>query len=279
MTEKAVKLKGYRGDGLRFGQLLALLGLTGFAISQPLLSIAGEDPSIFAYAGVRGSGIVVFGLLVALVPPWLIWTVIVAIGTVSRRAGDLAFVGVTSLLVAFTVIQWLKLAGIENGLLLGLYGLVAAVAFGHFLMHIDAIAEWTRYLSPLPVFAVVLLLLSPTGQLLKSPANAVAARSGGKVAPSVVVIMLDELPLESMLAPDGTMDEVRFPNLAGLAEESTWYSNYTAMADRTFRSVPSILTGINPKAGTALWTSHPDSLFSLLAPTHELMATEVGTQI
>ena len=36
-------------------------------------------------------------------------------------------------------------------------------------------------------------------------------------------------------------------------------------------SVPSLLTGRSPRVAQPLWTEHPDNLFTLLAPTHELV--------
>ena len=41
--------------------------------------------------------------------------------------------------------------------------------------------------------------------------------------------------------------------------------------------MPSLLTGELPTTDGPLWTSHPDSLFTLLAPTHELEVFETVT--
>jgi hypothetical protein len=50
-------------------QLLVLAGLTGFAISQPLLSILGDNPTTLAFHGVEGWALVSFAALIALGPP------------------------------------------------------------------------------------------------------------------------------------------------------------------------------------------------------------------
>src|SRR5690606_21356324 len=118
---------------LRLGQLLTLLGLTGFAVSQPLLAVAGENPTIFTFAGVQGSSVLVFALLVALVPPLGIWTVLVVVGLVDGRAADIGFAVASALLAAATVVQLLKSTGMEGAWLLGPIAAATAVGFGYLM--------------------------------------------------------------------------------------------------------------------------------------------------
>lgn len=276
---------GHRGEGWRFGQLLALLGLTGFAVSQPLLAVAGDEPTLFTFAGVSGWGLVTFALIVAVVPPLVLWLVVLLVGLVDRRAGDVAFVVIAALLAGVTAIQWAKtLAGLEQALLLAVVGLSVAAGFAVGLVRVEPVALWTRFTAVLPLMAVVLLLVaSPSADLLRSRSSApdAADRVSGEdePPPSVVMLMLDEFPLETLLAEDGTIDGVRFPNLAALAQESTWYRDYTVQAAGTLQSVPSLLTSQEPTGKQPLWTAHPDSLFSLLAPTHDLVVSEHVTQL
>lgn len=280
------RIAGHRDRGWRWSQLLALVGLTGFAVSQPLLAVAGEDPTLFTFAGVSGWGVVAFALVVALVPPAVLWVAVVLVGSVRPRGGDIAFVIISALLVGATAIQWAKTGpGLEQGWLLASVGMAAAAGFGIALVRVPPVALWTRFTAVLPPVAVLLLLVaSPAGDLLRSrsdaPDRAEQADVGQEDAlPSVVFIMLDELPLETILAPGGTVDDVRFPNLAAFARESTWYRDYTVQAGGTLQSIPSLLTGQEPTGKRPLWTSHPDSIFKLLAPTHDLAVVEPVTQI
>ncbi|CAN5873840.1 hypothetical protein BH23ACT2_BH23ACT2_25130 [soil metagenome] len=271
---------GARGwAALRPGHLLALLGLTGFAVSQPLLSLAGENPTLFTFAEVRGSEVVAFAAVVALVPPLVLWAVVVVVGRVHRQAGDGLFLVLAGVLAGATAIQLAKSAGIEGPVLLAAVVVAAAVGFGAALARWPWVDQWVRFTSPLPVVALLLFLLAtPSGQLVRSP-TAAAARVDAFGAPPLVFVMLDELPTASLLGPDGAIDPVRFPNIASLADDATWYPNYTIMAPSTVRSVPNILTGREPSNDQPLWTEHPDSLFSLLAPTHELAVSETVTQL
>ncbi len=277
MSEGTADIKGYADSGLRLAQLAALLGLTGFAVSQPVLSVAGENPTLFTFAGLKGSALVVFALVVAFVPPLILWALVVAAGRVDRRAGDVVFVAAATFLVAATTVQVMKTMEIERGAFQVAGAVIAASAFALLLVRVAVVAVWVRYTAPLPLVAVGLMLVaSPSAQLLRTPGVA-AARVGSGGLPSVVFIMLDELPTQSILAPDGEIDAERFPNLAAFHDDATWYSSYSVMAGTTTISIPSILSSQEPRDVPPLWTEHPNSLFSLLAPTHDLSVSETLT--
>jgi hypothetical protein len=258
--------------------LLTLLGLTGFAVSQPLLSVAGENPPLFTSHHVDGWGLVLVALAVALVPPLLLWFVVVAVGAVHRTAGRVVHVGLLAVLAGLTVIQVLKGADVEHEIGLVVLSLGAAAAFACAFLRWRAVEDWARYTAVLPALAVVVFLAaSPSADLLSAPEQGAAA--GGGDLPPVVMILLDELPTMSILDADGGIDKVRFPNLARFSDDATWFRNYSVLAPATLQSVPSILSGQEPKLGPALWTNHPDNLFSLFAPTHELTAFETATRL
>jgi hypothetical protein len=263
---------------LRLGQLCALLGLTGFAISQPLLSATGDSPTLFVFTDVDGLSLVGFALVVAFVPPLVLWLVVVGVGLVDRRAGDVTFMALAVVLAGCAIVQLLRSLGLDAQVVAVALSVAAAVGFGFLLTRYENARRWLRYTAVLPVIAVVVFLtMSPTSALLRGrQAPTPVANSG---LPPVVFLMLDEFPTQSILAADRTIDRTRFPNLAALADTSTWYRDYTAMSTWTDISVPSILSGQAPKAGQALWTTYPDTIFSLLAPTHEINAIESFTDL
>ena len=67
-------------------------------------------------------------------------------------------------------------------------------------------------------------------------ANAAVARVHGK--PPVVLLILDEFPVDSLLRPDGSIDAARFPNFAALASTSTWFRNSSTIYDSTPKAIP-----------------------------------------
>jgi len=160
--------------------------------------------------------------------------------------------------------------------------LLAAIVAGGFTVayrRSDSVALWTRFTAVLPIVAVgQFLFFSPTSDLL-FPDRVTSLTGSSGSAPSVVFLMLDELPTKSLLDDQGHIDEVRFPNLARLADTSTWYRNHTAVATGTKESVPAMLTGKEPEEVPPIASSHPDSLFTLLGGTHDQIAFESLTQI
>ncbi len=98
----------------------------------------------------------------------------------------------------------------------------------------------------------------------------------------VVILLLDELPVLSLLDNEGNINDQRFPNLANFSARSTWYKYATTVAEATLNAVPPILTGqltepSNKKLPLA--ANYPASLFVLFSATHKINAFETFTQI
>jgi hypothetical protein len=117
-----------------------------------------------------------------------------------------------------------------------------------------------------------LLAFAPGHTPSKAPAERPAA---------VVVLILDEFPVDSMLGPDGRIDAARFPNFAKLAATSTWFRNAMTVYDSTFKAVPAILDGRLPQKGTKPdLRSHSRSVYTLFDRLRYLIVdTEPATAV
>ena len=83
--------------------------------------------------------------------------------------------------------------------------------------------------------------------------------------PHVVLLVLDELPGDTLLDQDGEIDAGRFPNFNALAGDSTWFRNAHTTYDSTTKAVSLILDGIRPQKGTSpIARDHPHSIFTAL---------------
>ena len=83
--------------------------------------------------------------------------------------------------------------------------------------------------------------------------------------PYVVLVVFDEFPGDTLLAPGGGIDAGRFPNFAALAGDSTWFRNAATAYDSTTKAVPLVLDGNRPRKGTSPTArDHPQSLFTAL---------------
>src|SRR5690606_15942532 len=96
----------------------------------------------------------------------------------------------------------------------------------------------------------------------------------------VVMVVLDEFPLTPLLRPDGSINDIRYPNLAALARRTTWFRNAASQSATTFVSVPSILTGrlVEPDQ-LPVAGDHPRNLFSLFGPRYPVHRYEVVTDL
>ena len=99
---------------------------------------------------------------------------------------------------------------------------------------------------------------------------AVAPAQAARDTP-VVLIVFDAFESTLLHDASGDIDATRFPNIAALASEATWYRNATTAHENTAFSVPAILDGRAPRLGThPTFKSHPQSLFTLLYSDHRM---------
>jgi len=263
-------------------RLLVLLALTGFTVTEPLLTIFGSEPSLFLFYNIDHlPPLILYAFVIAIIPAALLWIASLIFVLAGSRASTLAYYFLIFSLFALWLIQlgkWnLGVFRPELLLLLALSGaallLLAYIkwAFVVALLKIAAIA---------PIISIVFFLQfsEVAGLADKNEVEITPAKLDQKL-PSVLFVLLDEFPTMALFDEQGKLDKVRFPNLAMFSEEATWYRHYTVLADITDLSVPSILSGTDPVKKAPIQAQFPENLFTLLAPTHFLTVFETATQL
>ncbi|MGH2714126.1 MAG: sulfatase-like hydrolase/transferase [Thermoleophilaceae bacterium] len=143
-----------------------------------------------------------------------------------------------------------------------------------------------RFVIPLGLAAVLLLvaLASALGDDAGGPDRSPDA--GGPTAsapakPHVVLLIMDELPGDTLLDRRGRVDPVRYPNLAALAADSTWFRNGHSIYDSTTKAVPLVLDGMWPRPGSSPdRRGHPRSVFDMFAPRgYRVVASEEASAV
>jgi hypothetical protein len=263
------------------GWALQLLALWSFAVAQPLFDVLGRGATFFVARRATPAEVWLFALAAALVPglgALLAVALARRAGPRAGRAALLAAVGLAAALVAQAPLS--RAAGGE-----ALWPLAAAAVLGAGTAWAYARAAGLRsflaILAPAPlVFAGLFLLGGPVRRVALP--GAVGDVTGIQVedAPSALFLVLDELPLQSLLSADGAIDAGRFPSFARLAALSTWFPNATASHESTELALPMILTGLRG-APDALPTAadHPRSVFTMLASSHRLRTWETFTNV
>lgn len=99
--------------------------------------------------------------------------------------------------------------------------------------------------------------------------------------PPVVMIIMDEFPVDAMLGSDGKIDPVRYPNFAAMSRYGTWFKNATTTYDSTTRAVPEVMDGKLPnKASVPNYKGHPNSIFTLLGKRgYRVVKSEEATSV
>ncbi|HUF85096.1 MAG TPA: sulfatase-like hydrolase/transferase [Acidimicrobiia bacterium] len=260
---------------------LEIVALTGFVVAQPVLDVFGRSPETFVFRGADRFDIFVFALIVVAAPPLVLGAGAALTNLAGPRVRHWAQVVLLSLLFGVLALQVVKKAtGLHDGAL-EVVAIVGGIGFGATYARITGLRLWMRYASVGPVvFLVLFLAASPVADLLRAgEASAAAAEDADDGAP-VVVLMLDELPLASIMRSDGTIDAGLFPNFAELAGASTWYRNATTVALRTFYAMPAILTGRYPDGREIpVSGSYPENLFTWLDGSYDIDADETITRL
>ncbi len=262
--------------GLR--SALELFALCGLAITQPVLDLFGRAPQQFAFRGVQGFAIIGFVVVVAVLPAAVLWVAEAGIGLINRRLGQRVHEALVGLLVAAIALQ--VVASLASGVVRVVVAVAAGVGAVMLYQRVPPVRTWLAYMAVAPVvFVGAFLLASPTARLLTSPSAAAVDAGVARPAP-VVIIVFDELPLASLVTPDGAIDAELFPNFAALADRSSWFRNATSVSSSTWYAIPALVTGQNVQSGKVpVAADHPESLFTLLGGVYDLNVTESVTRL
>jgi hypothetical protein len=257
-----------------------LVALCAFAIAQPLLDLLGRHAEFFVSHGTSALEILLLVGGLFAIPPLCLIALLSLVRRLSARVErGLGLIFVAVLIGATALPPLLRSAAVADlaavTLALGA-GIGAAVLFAR----VKAVRDLTSVMALAPlVFAAIFLLGTDVRKLVFST-GAVSA-SGALVRGNVPIVMVifDELPLNSLLDAEGAIDPIRYPAFAAFAEGSTWFRGVSAVSTRTNLAIPAILTGRYPPLERRLpiRAEHPENIFSLLDGAYHLEVIETET--
>ena len=259
---------------------LHLGGLWALAFAQPLFQLLGRNAEFFVARGSTAGDILVLAFAYTLVPPLVLATIAWGLGKLRPALGWGAMLAFVGLIVAAFVLP-------PVGDLLGGSALAVPVALAlgagaaYLYARVSGVRSFATLIAVAPVVVLVLfLIVSPVRGLL-FPSDAGGSVTGpAQSSTPIVHVVLDELPLSTLVGTDGKIDARMFPNFARLARESTWYRNGTTVDDLTAAAVPAQLTGSRAPASALPTTSdYPRSLFTLFGRSHDLTVVEPITAL
>jgi hypothetical protein len=259
-----------------WGRALMLVGLSALAVTQPVLDLMGRNPEFFVAGAYTSGQIAAFAVVVAVVPSLAVVAVYTLARWVHRSTSEvlhLLLVAALGGVVGNVAVRTIGVDGLLPAIGAAIVGAVAAVG----LRRSVAGGLLLQYLAGAQVlFLAAFLFASPASALLsEGPDLEALGEISVPVPPGpVVVIVFDELPMPTLVKPDGTINAERYPAFARLAAASTWFRNASSPHNHTEEAVPAIATGnVITEGDLPTVREHPRNLLALLAkavPIHRL---------
>ena len=261
---------------------LEVLVVASFAVGQPVLDVFGRSPETFVFAGAGLFAIAAFALLVTLIPAlglWALGAVLAVAGHRARLRAHYAFLWALCWVLGIQVLK--KLTPLLD-LPLALAGAAVGTGLAWVLLGPWKLRRWLAHAWPAPIaFVLIFLLVSPVSKLVRpTPADSAAVGRGAEPV-TVVMVIFDQLPLLSLLDAEGNINGRRFPNFRALADDATWYRNYTVTESYTEYSIPTILSGtlVRDRSKRPVARDFPNTLFTMLRQSHRLEVFEGVTAL
>ena len=270
-----MRLAGRRLDTLHIASLWCI------AVAQPLFDVLRGSPEFFVAHDTGPLDLLGLVLLLCLAAPTAVAVTLWITGRLApgwRPGAAGTAVGALAAVVALAALK--PLGGWHVGLPLAAAagcGAAAGIAYVRFA----PIRLFATFLAPALVVVPAVFLLNPAiARLLAASDEQQALDVSFDSTPPVVVVIFDQLPLASLLDRDGRIDPALYPNLAALADASTWFRNASAVAEYTGFALPAILTGSYPeRSRLPVAADYPQNLFTLLGGRYRLHVQEPLTEL
>jgi hypothetical protein len=269
-----------------FEDLVILLTLVAFAVAQTVYDLITSNPDLLAARRVSNAQLLAvvgfYGVLPAVVLGAL-WGACRRLGTRLHRGVFSALIFVFSLAVFWQVRNTYlgEGAGLWHSpwLWLGPGAALAVLAW----RKERGLRSFVMALSPAIVIFPALFLFRTWRTPTAPPPLATSAEAASHPTPAlrsngapVFLLVFDEFALQVLFDAEGHIDAQRYPTFAKLAGESHWFRNATSNSTKTISAIAAIVTGNMPTAGDSNHQHYPNTIFSLLAPTHDIYIEEVG---
>jgi hypothetical protein len=263
---------------------LSILVAFNFAVAQPILDLTGRFPQFFLARRSPRADLFLLAFGLAILVPAVVAGLVWLAGLIHERLGTALHSLVVGGLAGTLAIQILERVSSLRNLGAPVF-VVAGALLGAGTVLIYYRSRGARSFVRL---AAVSALLLPALFLFSSPTSRLvlrqsAAISGSKLIANpvpVVMLVVDELPIASLMDERGGIDASMFPGFAELAAGSTWFRNASAVHDFTEIAVPAILTGsYGNKNKLPITKDYPNNIFTLLGGAYNVRAFETFTQL
>lgn len=263
-------------DPSRLDRFAAIVVLTLFALTWPVLDLLGRNAEFFLARRSPKGEIVSLALIATLLIP----ITVALLGSLPGRGGSgvgFFLIGFVASALAYLYVRQLPIPWWGEVVLAVMLGLAGLWAFRRY----RSVRTAGRYLllAPLVMLAVFLFTM-PVGAVLREPDTTVGNPIVVTNPAPVVMMVFDEFPLASIIDPEGNLRADVYPNFGRLASDGIWFRNAVTVQQQTEHSVPAMLTGKIPKQSQIPVTGHyPFNLFTAVRDRYDLHVHEAITQL
>ncbi len=259
---------------------LHLYTLCALTIAHPLLALLGNYPEFFTARGWNAGGTwLLAGVLVFAVP-----MAPVALRAALARRGERLAAGFMTAAVASAATVWLLqlLRSWETEHLPLVLALAGGGLAGWSYQRFGNVRTFLTMLSPALLAVPLVFMLDPRIARLgkQTPAVVTDLGLGIDARAPLFVLIFDALSATALIDDQQLVNSRRFPHLAALAEDSTWFPNASSVASWTMESIPAMLTGQYPHPDKLpRLADHPRNLFTLLGDSYRMVAAEAVMEL
>lgn len=277
-------IDGLVGDGPTGSRtsFLHLATLASLAVAQPVFDLLSQYPQFLV---AHHSGPVETGFLVLLLCVFVPAAVAAVEWLLSRTLGGRCqprAAGIALLVFPPGLLVLKRIGEVPPVLMVGAAAVLAWLGRRAYLRYRTA-RLYLTLLSPAILVVPILFLTGTSVQQIFAPAETRGpVLAEGATDTPIVMVVFDELPVQSLLDRHGRIDPVRFPGFAELSGQATWYRNATSVSHSTQFSVPAMLTGKRPEGELGMLPTlagYPNNLFTWLRRSHRLNVFETTTRL
>jgi len=260
---------------------LHLLTLSSLTVAQPIFDLLSRNDEFFVIRRLDWIDIaaLVIGLLVVVPLPFIIIEgLLIRAPRRVQRFMHLLFIWVFMTLIVMLAVKLIEnLPATAELVLAALIGAVLAILYAR----VKTARAFVSMLAIALVAVPMMFVVNPqVVRILRGrPASSLELQQVRTTAP-IVFIVFDEFSQTVLLDADLQINRFRFPNLAELADTSTWFQNTIAAAENTANAVPAILSGLTPAAGQVpAAADYPNTLFTAFGGSYDLWVEEPATML
>lgn len=259
--------------------LLHIFALSSMAVAQPLLDTIARNAEFLVAQKIELNELFLFVVSLCVLIPVLLALPgqILKFRFPKLGAGfSMASIG---LLVGILSILLLKDSLPVPDIALLLIAGISGLGFIFLYTRTPQLRMFCSYLSPVVLLVPVLFLMNPgVARIMNGSGEDFRIVESGDKVP-VIMLVLDELPLISLLEDELQVDPVRFPNFSRLSLGSHWFRNATSPVAVTTQAVPAVLSGTTDSSALPILADYPQNLFTMLEPSHTQNVSEIVTAL